>query len=1114
MKIPNPEQKLAIEHKGGVLLSAGAGSGKTFVLVEHLIYLLRSFYEESQKGEFKDPPDVLLRKLRTYLSTLVFMTFTKKAAGELSLRMKKRVQEQSEHEPSNPFWILVGEALPSLTVSTIHGFCFKLLAGGYFPELEPQPVIISELESKTRLDLLMREWMELQKKNEVPGIDIFLANSSAVLSALGGIFGSSELRSAWKEFSTEGMAKTAWKDFWKEMILLQNWGELLNPRFNLESFAGVLNDKQREYLQDFENLCLRQPLSEEHNFSSYLKYAKIRSPQFRKKEELGSLADNLEALKDFRDFVKKNEDDLLAFVEHKEGPFLSWPNLFKKLFDYCDEHYRRYPGFTFSDLEYFVWQGLQNSEARARIAKDYRYFVIDEFQDTSPGQYEIVRLILEGDQSRLFVVGDVKQAIYGFRGGELGVFRRCQEEIPLKLSLKNNYRSYANVITFNNELFADLFKRGLDFEGEDPFSVIVEKQNIPTEFQVPEGKVCKLAVDLQVQLAEEEKEKFKLKSGELARVEAQVLLTKIQEILRDSPDEKICLLYKKLAPARELVSLFLKNEMAFSAQMKVEQSEDPVISIFTLLLEKLLTRHQHDPESQKQLELLIYSHFELLGFQLPASWKNELKAFYEERTLYGLSIAYRKFLMSLGVSNSNFENNLALIDILCQVGQESIDKIVSLLHEGQKSYSLDFKSGKDSSRLILMTAHASKGLEFDHVFVAGIHANHRSKNDDSYVGKFPGSFKWKADVSQKTPFKSPEFILEKVITQRKNFSESKRLFYVATTRAKKALYWVDIRFENRGLSDLKMDWINGFRRFEEETLFLHENLSQALAKETQALTYQFENSPEEAVQNARPLFHYDSVGLSDSKSESEWNYGVSGELSVTRLATLCDCPRKFYLKNNCRFSDDELKLITQNALPTFDEKSLFEETSLEEGPASSMKRGSHIHLIISQMIKGGMSLPEGLEKSEEEMLLWLKKEFPSGVRFISEEAIKFPLAGVMISGTPDLVLINKEEEFAIWDFKTGKRHPENEESYWFQVYSYGHAFFELLSRGRTNPAELKNKPMSFVLAYVDQRKIVVEKKTHEEVRHLLFSTLKKLAHLSQINEEHCSRCSFSSICSA
>ena len=69
---------------------------------------------------------------------------------------------------------------------------------------------------------------------------------------------------------------------------------------------------------------------------------------------------------------------------------------------------------TFSDLEYYVHEGLGLSGVIDRMAQSYRYIIIDEFQDTSPIQFKIITKMIKENYQRLFCVGDKKQAIYGF----------------------------------------------------------------------------------------------------------------------------------------------------------------------------------------------------------------------------------------------------------------------------------------------------------------------------------------------------------------------------------------------------------------------------------------------------------------------------------------------------------------------------------------------------------------------------------------------------------------------------------------------------------------------------------------------------------------------------
>ena len=127
VRTPNPEQKDAIEHFGGVLLSAGAGSGKTFVLVEHIIFQLKDFQKKISSKEMMDS------EIRKFLSSVVMMTFTKKAAGEMATRLYLRIQTEQEVDPENiEYWEAVAKNLNHLYVGTIHGFCYKLISANFF----------------------------------------------------------------------------------------------------------------------------------------------------------------------------------------------------------------------------------------------------------------------------------------------------------------------------------------------------------------------------------------------------------------------------------------------------------------------------------------------------------------------------------------------------------------------------------------------------------------------------------------------------------------------------------------------------------------------------------------------------------------------------------------------------------------------------------------------------------------------------------------------------------------------------------------------------------------------------------------------------------------------
>ena len=110
---------------------------------------------------------------------------------------------------------------------------------------------------------------------------------------------------------------------------------------------------------------------------------------------------------------------------------------------------------VFEDLIYKAIDLLENHEdARAFFQNQWSEILVDEYQDINPSQYRLVKALL-GERKSLFVVGDDDQAIYGFRGADIGNINRFRDDFKDSslIRLEWNYRSVANILHFSNRIF-------------------------------------------------------------------------------------------------------------------------------------------------------------------------------------------------------------------------------------------------------------------------------------------------------------------------------------------------------------------------------------------------------------------------------------------------------------------------------------------------------------------------------------------------------------------------------------------------------------------------------------------------------------------------------------
>lgn len=1088
----NPEQLRAIEHQGGVLLKAGAGSGKTFVLVQHILYLTKGWieeYKQKNQGNFED-------FLRAKFSQVVMMTFTKKAAGEMSIRLADNFIEMTQIEGENQkYWILANEILPSLLVTTIDGFCRKLITLGYFPHLSTEARVIFATERMNQVREIVEDWFsERSSQFSSDMLDIVIKEKKSLLNSFYHIFSDPGLRIAWKKFDQSEIAPDFIPKTLSRSFTLNNLEESLLAIGNLDldeesgrsAFEKIVAQFQATGLPRVENWKTLKLYSDE-----FSKLKRLDGERSAAKKTPTSVAAK-QGLSDLRDWVRIWDTEITDYEKNFESKIKPWMNLCLDIFNFIEEKLDPNQGMTFGDIEYFVALGLEETYDRERIQKSYNYFIVDEFQDTSSIQFKIIKSLIESDFTKLFCVGDAKQAIYGFRGGELSVFNDCNELMPLVLSLENNYRSHKEVIHFNNSLFKTILPIGQNFEGHDPFSVAPEDQTIPPDVEKNE-KGCIGVLSCQVNWEKDVDEK--LRSEDLNKLEAEIIADSILKERKNS-DQVCTVLYSKLRPSSDLIRALMDRKIGFTAQFKIDLLDDPVLGLFILLMKR---KFDKNPETKDQFPLyMIRGYLSILKLNVTVS-ENDFNQFELDLEYWGLVSAFRKFLFKLNITNENSDINLESIELISSLFHQDTESVLTqLLYSDNDPLKMDLRYGKDSHLVQIMSAHASKGLEFDVVYLGGIYTNGREQNDGALFGDYPGSFQWFVDLGQREKRKSPMYLLEKELDRYKSFSEAKRLFYVATTRAKKKLFWVDFQLPEKSFSIPKNSWILGIRAW------LDKESSKDQLKKIEINNFDSRNLLSNQSAPQLPLFFYDPVGLYD-KGHSESELMVAAELSVTRLNSLIDCPRKFYFSNILKISGESSEV----SVTKFEEVEEADDnfTNLVK---SSAGRGTYIHEQIAEGINNNFIVPRRSFGTDfEQPIRWaldLLKDKVNDYDFDAEKPLKFKFFNFMISGTPDLIIQPKENgTFQIWDFKTGKITQENLQHYWLQLSIYAYGMYDL---GKVD----QNSQVEMVLCFVDEKKLLNLKIDFLQCREKLYPIWKSQNTPWKVNLDHCSRCVYGSIC--
>jgi ATP-dependent exoDNAse (exonuclease V) beta subunit len=467
-----------------LVVEAAAGTGKTTELVNRILAVL-------ERG-----PETMPQ--------IVAVTFTEKAAGELKLRLRERMEQRRLTATDPAVVARLEDALSTLEeahVNTIHGFCAELLRERPVEaRVDPLFTVLTDVQSNALYERAFTRWLQDALQNPPAAVRRALRRTSAAA------FGSGDADGPIDRLRSAGRALAEWRAFstpWRRPAFdrdarIAEALEALHGLADLSACASYGNDNLFRDTDAVRRLSLQIRLEEQFEHrdldgwesrlvdlvrdkgvsrtrtGSGYKYGTVkaafggRSPGAPiTRTEVLEARDRLFAL--LQTFKRDADGDLAAGLQQELAGATAAYEALKAASGALD----------FNDLLMRVRDLLrENGAVRAHLQRSIARIFVDEFQDTDPVQADILLLLASDDPSRddpgqvnplpgkLFIVGDPKQAIYRFRGTDVGTYWRVKQQLDRCggriLQLSTSFRSLPQIQRFVNAAFGPAMAENAD----------------------------------------------------------------------------------------------------------------------------------------------------------------------------------------------------------------------------------------------------------------------------------------------------------------------------------------------------------------------------------------------------------------------------------------------------------------------------------------------------------------------------------------------------------------------------------------------------------------------------------------------------------------------------
>lgn len=789
------EQLAAINIKdGNILVSASAGSGKTAVLTQRVFQLLIDGCK---------------------LNELLVLTFSNFAAKEMRDRIRNILLEKGYSK--------IAASVDAVNIQTYDAFALSIVKKYYrllgFPsDVKVVDQKLLELEKK----MLLRGILDRRyANNDVKTIDLInkccFKNDDSITSLILDFYEKADLK----------MDKSAYLNTYLENVygeaaiktkIDETVKSILKKISNSISTAKSLNnvtfaEEIMTYYSFYENchsyddlvsVGLKNPNLKYPTFKSSYKEDVSAQEAARAKEGYKVLHsmltfDSEKEIIDFELSLKPYISTIIDITKELDGDLMSFKN----------EH----AAYSFQDIFKMAMQLTKIPKVSEKLKHQFKYIMIDEYQDTSDLQEEMINMIANNN---VYCVGDVKQSIYKFRNANFELFqnkfdRYMAHNGGILLSLPDNFRSRKEVIDGNNKLFMALMSKedtGLDYKkdhmmlfGSKSYELVKCKtQNYHHELlNYEKGK------DSRYSLAETE---ARLIASDIVRRINSKMQIASKRGLRDANFSDFAI----LTPTKSDYKIFQRVFNEYNIPLFANYNQILADNNFTLVLKSIIKIISLKLNNQIDKE---YTHCFI------SIMRSFLCDYTDEEVEDAVLMKnFSKFAIEAKIDNlAEFSKNSSLEELTNEIIRSfnvyerivllgDVSNCIELLHYfidlakqmDEMNYSVneyamyfqmldafnieqDFEETKPSVDSVqLMSIHASKGLQFEVVYFGGLYKGFVGNNKT--VFKFNDKY---GIMLKNLDFKAKESFFLKPLKQANSQSELNerlRLFYVDLTRAK------------------------------------------------------------------------------------------------------------------------------------------------------------------------------------------------------------------------------------------------------------------------------------------------------------------------------------------